>query len=354
MQRFCRQRLCLYALCCVLTGCAQTQYHAANLPRKYAARPVQDFSTLDLTTFAKRVETTEKILPGDVLEVNLNTGTHTDDGDLVWKVSVDSIGTAALPNIGPVRLAGLTKSEAEKSIVQTSLQRDVFLTPAVSVSVADRKERTILVTGAVATPGPIKVPEDSISLADAIVRAGGLTAEANGEVSVSATAFAGGGKSTDPNVLHSVGHSSVGAMTVSLESTPPNQLGETMIPEGAVIHVEERPIRPIQVTGVIRNQVVEVPAGQNYHLLDALTLAGGQSYSNWISDKITITRQVPGTGQSINIQASIRKARKDAAANILLAPNDIVNVEENVLTFTLSTLSGFIGAGMNATRIGVP
>lgn len=355
MQYRCKRQICLAALCSLLAGCAQTNYSAGNLPAKFGARRVRDYSSVDLTSYANRIPDTDKILPGDRLEVNLDAGTSAEDAEHVWKVSVNATGEAALPHIGPVKLAGLTNSEAEKAIVQTSLSRDVFLTPAVSVGLEKRRERKILVTGAVATPGVITITEDHITLADAIVRAGGMTASANGEISVSA-ASSGTPSVVDnggDNAIRQISQSNFQAMTISLETASPFETGQTMVPEGAVVHVEEQPIRPIQVSGVIRNQVVEIPAGQNYRLLDAITLASGQTYSNWISDRITITREVPGSGETVRIKASIRKARADARENILLAPNDIVNVEENALTFTLSTLSGFIGAGANAARVGI-
>ena len=148
-----------------------------------------------------------------------------------------------------------------------------------------------------------------------------------------------------------MGQSAFRAQTISLANTSESEVGEIRIREGSVVHVEPSPPRPIQVIGVIRNQSVEVPAGKNVRLLDAITLAGGQTYSNWISDRITIIRREPGGNKTVRIKASIRKATADAEANLLLAPYDIVSVEENALTFTLSTLSGFIGAGMNATRV---
>ncbi|MEO2032520.1 MAG: hypothetical protein ABGZ35_10590, partial [Planctomycetaceae bacterium] len=187
-----------------------------------------------------------------------------------------------------------------------------------------------------------------------IVRAGGLTAEASGAISVSGVGVTTENVLDGENAIRPVGQSSFRALTISLANTSGSDLGQTMVPEGSVVHVEAAPPRPIQVIGVIRNQAIEVPAGKNVRLLDAITLAGGQTYSNWISDRVTIIRREPGGNNTMRIKASIRKATADAKENLLLAPYDIVSVEENALTFTLSTLSGFIGAGMNASRVAVP
>ena len=354
MHNRCICHFCLFALCCVLTGCAQTQFYASDLPSKYAAPPIRDYSQLDLTAYASQATNQDQILPGDRLQITLDTGTLTEDSEHVWKVSVDDAGQTSLPNIGPVRLAGLNSAEAEKAIVQTSLQRDVFLTPVVEVKVADRRQRTILVSGAVGTPGLLNVGDNNVSLADVLVRAGGLTQKASGIITVSAAAGSDleAPELTAPNVIRPVGQQTLKALTVSLDTTSDSEIGGIMLPEGSVVHVEEVAPRPIKVVGVIRNQVVEIPAGQNVRLLDAVTMSGGQTYSNWISDKVTITRHVADGSGTIRIRGSIRKARADSKANLPLAPYDIVTVEENVITFTLSTLSGLFGAGVSAARLG--
>ena len=342
---------CLAALFCVLTGCAQNQFHASELPGRYAARPVRDFSNLDFAQYANRVPDADTILPGDRLQVSLDPGTLEAESEHIWKVSVDDSGETSLPNIGRLRLAGLTRTQAEKAITQTSLERDVFLTPTVEVAVEDRREQVILVTGAVAKPGSLSVQSPEVSLADVIVRAGGLTRNASGIISVSAATREAQAPPGIQNAIQPVAASSVQAMTISLDSTPPDETGQLRIPAGTVVHVEQNSPRPIKVTGVIRSQAVEVPAGQNVRLLDALALAGGPTYSNWISNRITVIRTDPATNQTIRIAASVREARRNMKENILLAPHDIVNVEENPITFTLSTLGGLLGAGVSASQI---
>ncbi|MCA9050292.1 MAG: polysaccharide biosynthesis/export family protein [Planctomycetaceae bacterium] len=338
-----------------LPGCVQTQFSAGSLPARLAARPIQDYSGLNLAAYTSARQSTDLIHPGDRLEVSLDPGTLDDKSVLNWKVTVDEFGETSLPNIGPVKLAGLSSAEAEKAIIRTSLERDVFLTPVVDVDVRERRPRRVLVTGAVGTPGAIEIPDDSVSLADILVRAGGLTAEATGTISVNGARSVPDDNADDPpaNALRAISSSAVTATTISLESTPESELGEIMVSEGAVVHAVAHSPRPIQVVGVIRNKAIEVAGGQNVRLLDALTEAGGQTYSNWISDKVTIVRQNPDGSGTFRIKASIRKAKADARENILLAPYDIVSVEENVVTFTLSTLSGLFGAAMNASRIGI-
>ena len=347
--------LCLSALLVTVSGCAQSQFRAGDLPRQYTAASIRNYSTVDLTPFAKAIASGNTIEPGDTLQVNLNTGTQTEDSNLVWKVSVDESGQTSLPNIGAVKLAGLSRAQAEKTIVQASLQRDVFLTPTVEISVDKQNTRTIQVSGAVTKPGPITIRGENVTLADVLVRAGGLTDAASGQVSVTGAEGSSAANLSLPNAIQSVGSTTdygFKAITVSLSTTPLEQFGEIAIPDGSVVHVEELGPRPIKVMGVIRDQAVQVPSGENIRLLDAIALAGGQTYSNWISDRITVIRRTGDGRETVTIRASIRRARNDNTENILLAPYDVVQIEENVFTFTLSTLSGLFGAGVSAAQLG--
>lgn len=339
--------LLLFSLSC---GCATTQYAATELPANLVARQVRDYSQVDLTPFAVAEANPEMIRTGDRLNVQLNTGTQTENSTIDWTVGIDEKGETDLPNIGRVRLAGLTPGEARHAIVQASLSRDVFLTPTVDVDLEERETRRITVTGAVESPGEITIHSDTISLADAIVRAGGITEEAEGTVSITGVRDA-------TNQIKSVSNNSTAptqALTISLGANRPEELAAIPLTDGTVVHVEQQPLRIIKVTGVIRNQAIELPPGQNVRLLDAIALAGGQTYSNWISDRVTVVRRVPSRRETVRIDASIRDARDNDAANMILAADDVVIVEENPLTFTLSTLSGFIGAGFNASRIAGP
>lgn len=343
-------KTCLLLLLSLTSGCATTQYAATEIPSNLIARQVRDYSQVDLTPFAVAEADSEMIRPGDRLNVQLNTGTQAEDSTIDWTVGIDDKGETDLPNIGRVRLAGLTASEARHAIVNASLSRDVFLTPTVDVALAERESRRITVTGAVVTPGEIIINSDTISLADAIVRAGGITEEAEGTVSIT-------GVSASTNRFQSVStntSAATNALTVSLASNRPQELAAIPLTDGTVVHVEQQPLRIIKVTGVIRDQAIELPPGQNVRLLDAIALAGGQTYSNWISDRVTVVRRIPNRQETVRIDASIRDARDNDTANMLLAADDVVIVEENALTFTLSTLSGFLGAGFSASQIAGP
>ena len=73
------------------------------------------------------------------------------------------------------------------------------------------------------------------------------------------------------------------------------------------------------------------PVGQQPRVLDALTWAGGSKMR--MADKIHIIRRVPGEEEPVVINVSLREAKADGKANnVLLAPGDIVSIEETPAT----------------------
>lgn len=343
--------LTLLAATLLLAGCATT-YSVDSLPKQYAAKSTSDFSTLNLTAYARPAPNSDQIRSGDRLELKLNSGSGGPDSSEDWVVGVDEQGNATLPNIGPVRLAGLTRSQAEQAVVNESINRDVYLTPAVGISVTERHENSIMVTGGITTPGELLFPETTLTLADVIVRAGGLTSAATGKVIVNRTVSA----QDTGDQLTAVSHSTEteDSTSIDLATTSAERLASMEIPAGATVTFEESGPRSIRVIGVIHDKELEVPAGRNIRLLDALALAGGPQYSHWVSNRVDVIRRVPGRNETVRIRASIRNAKKDDKANLLLAPNDIVSVEENPMTFTLSTLGGLAGVSGIARSTFVP
>jgi polysaccharide export outer membrane protein len=85
---------------------------------------------------------------------------------------------------------------------------------------------------------------------------------------------------------------------------------------------------------------------QELRLLDAIALAGGCSLG--VADKIHIVRQVPNRADPVLIETSIKEAKRDGAANILLAAGDVVSVEETPVTFVVGTIRDFVGFGFSA------
>ncbi len=338
--------------CLFLTGCVQGTYSVNSLPKQYAARPTSDFSSLNLTAYARPIPSEHEIRNGDRLELVLNTGVGGKEATEEWTVGVDDDGNANLPNIGPIQLVGLTPAQAERTIVQQSVARDVYLTPAVTMKMQERRKNAIVVTGAVQTPGQLQFLEPTLTMADVIVRSGGLTNTATGTITINKASSVWDSGDQLNTVSHTTEHGD--SLNINLATTSAAELAALQVTAGATVMFEEAPARTVRVIGVIGNKFIDVPPGRNLRLLDALALAGGQTYSHWISNRVDVIRRIPDKNETIRIRTTIRAAKKNNTDNILLSPNDIVSVEENLATFALSTLGGLSGMSMAARTVTLP
>ena len=95
--------------------------------------------------------------------------------------------------------------------------------------------------------------------------------------------------------------------------------------------------KPIHVIGLVNKpDKYELPLNQELRVLDALAMAGDRVMQ--AADKVLIIRKIEGRKEPIKIDVSIKEAKENGAANVRLAPGDIVSVEETPATVVLGTL----------------
>jgi polysaccharide export outer membrane protein len=117
---------------------------------------------------------------GDVLEVVV-----LGNDDLSRTPTVQTGGTVTLPLLGEVEVSGLTVPEIKDKLT-TLLGRDYLVRPQVEVTVKDYQSQFVTVLGEVVAPGR-KPLRGRTRLVDVLVDAGGFTARASGEVTVTRT-----------------------------------------------------------------------------------------------------------------------------------------------------------------------
>lgn len=94
---------------------------------------------------------------------------------------VDANGNVNLYLVGDVHVAGLTVNQAQTAIEKAYHDGRFLRSPKVTVSVEDYAPRTVTVDGQVKNPGPISLPaESTLTVYQAIIRAGGFTDVAKG------------------------------------------------------------------------------------------------------------------------------------------------------------------------------
>lgn len=135
-----------------------------------------------------RGETAYSVGAGDQLSLSVGPSSQTE-AEISTKVYVTGDGYVACPFLGDVGVGGLSTSGIEEKL--TALYQDgLYQHPLVSVVVSEHQSKHVVVSGAVQEPGAITLSSDSITILEALLRAGGLAEDA-GKWAVVTRVFAG-------------------------------------------------------------------------------------------------------------------------------------------------------------------
>lgn len=368
----------LLSLAC---GCQQSRqvFRPSTLPPQFSAPAAVNPAAIDLSQLAAASAATQTIYPGDVLEISVTTGAETRPVTPV-AARVSQAGYVDVPPIGLVAVGGMDVKAAEQAIRQAAIQRDFFRRPNVTVLFRERMTHRVQVVGAVEAPGQYDIPAGHADLLSALVAAGGLKPEADTRVEVRfpgrvapPTLAASEARRVDdpePGAVETAGFDQAEATAGDVQpasyvggSPPPAAeaaSGATQyevdleqaqggprhrLPDGAIVTVRRRPLRAIQVIGLVnRPNQFEIPNDREVRLLDALAMAGGRTYE--VADHVRLIRSVPGHADAVVVDVSVEDAKLNQEANLRLAPGDVVSVEQTPLTTTLSVIREMFGVGI--------
>jgi polysaccharide export outer membrane protein len=332
----------------LLTGCAsQDVYQASQLPAQWQAPHIENAQTLDLSKLSTGAYNNEQIDTGDILEVQIVVGLNAKDNPPVLHPRVNEAGSISLPNVGDVYVRGLDLETAESAIASACIQRQIYRSPLVTVSMRKQRTNRIMVVGGVKQQNTYNLPRGNSNLLSAIVAAGGLSEDAGTEVEVRIPAGANDGLSPDPiardmnraGLINQAGHTHSPASTrsapssfrVDLISATKGGQATAPLPDGAIVYVQRRDPEAVQVIGLVHKPgEIKYPIGSDLRLLGAISQAGG--VSNRGANKVYIIRNLPGQPAPILIEASIRAAKQNGSDNLRLAPGDVVSVEQTPMT----------------------
>ncbi len=336
------------AICCGLVGCAsQDIYQARELPGHLQAPHLENAKTLELSRLAPVAYNEDLVDIDDVLEVHILVSLSAKDNPPVMQPVVNKAGNISIINVGEVRVQGLDLQTAGAAIGTACIERGIYRAPQVTVMMGKKATNQVMVVGAVQHEGPCKLPRGSSNLFTALVAAGMLADNAGTVVEVrnppGANAnmpdkIAGGFGTNDiTNVGYSqsvptASRSSGSSFRVDLVSaTKPGASSSYQLQDGAIVMVERRDPEPIYVGGLVHKPgKILYPLGTGLNLLSAISEAGGTT--NQGANKVYIIRKVVGQPQPIVIEGSIRKAKRNLADNLALAPGDQVSVEQSPTT----------------------
>lgn len=345
----------------LLFGCStlpMESYSFQDLPRTYIAARRENPHTLDLHRLASATSVSDAIDRGDVIRVTIAAGLNAKD-TIEFPVRINENGTANLPHIGPVPLAGMAMAEAEAAITSVCIERELYRNPNVTVEMVKQRTNKIMVVGAVQQPGTYEIPRGNSNLLAAIVAAGSLAKDASTIVQIQNPVR--GDADEEPNRIaegndkgvNAVGHStmtkpvSMRTEKVDLISATKSGTGQYQLDDGAVVSVQKQDPEPVFVQGlVVKPDRYEYPPAEELRLLGAIAMAGGTS--NPVADKVYVIRRKPNSTETFVVNLKISDAKRNESANLLLAPGDVVSIEQTPGTVLMD---GFrrLNLGVGAT-----
>ncbi len=330
----------------LLAGCQSgNHYYAQSMPASLRLTAQSNPQEADMSRIVSATGGSQTIGPGDVLEISIAASLSKDDL-FTMKVRVADDGTATLPDIGPVSLAGVEPQAAEALINHEAVTKGFYRNPTVTVSYLSRKMNRVRVIGAVKEPSTYELLPGESDVVSAIAAAGGLAENAGANVEVRNPNHGLSGRrplvAGDPSTSYSTvsATSPEGGMksyTVNLVSAAKAGTNAYIVQDGGVVMVEKRDPAPVKVGGLVNKpDEYDFPIGKDLTVLGAISLAGGTN--NQLADKVLVIRPLVNSNDPAVIEVSLRKAKKVGRENILLGPGDIVWVEQTSGTVFMEAL----------------
>lgn len=341
-------------------GCStlpEEKYSFQSIPTSYVAARRENPHTIDLTRLAGASKKSDTIDKGDVLKISIAAGLSAKDSISI-PVRVQENGVAQLPVIGPVTLAGLEVEAAEAAIVAACLERELYRSPHVTVEIGKQRANRVMVVGAVEKPDIYELPRGNSDLLAALVAAGGLSKDAGTVVEIRNPKR--NGEEADPPSIAgdlsegvsaagftSTSGKSMNSVRVDLVSATKAGSSGYVLEDGGVVNVERRNPEPVFVQGLVKKpDRYEYPPDEELRLLGAISMAGG--LANPVADKVYVIRRKPNSVETVIIDLKVSDAKRNESANLLLAPGDVVSVEQTPLTMFIDSLRK-MNLGLGAT-----
>jgi polysaccharide biosynthesis/export protein len=240
--------------------------------------------------------------PEDLLEISVF---QLPEFSLTTRVLAD--GTITMPLVGSIKLAGLSRAEAEATISQALTLKQVNR-PSVSITIREYKSRQVSVLGSVKTAG-IYYLTSSRTLLQLLSEAGGLTEDAGTKCFI----FRGGSKLLID--LHDLMQNG-------------NQQLNILIQPGDVVNVPSLTRAFVYVLGAVRSPgAVEMIPSVGLTLAGAIARAGGPTRLADLSD-IQIKRK-DETGVERVIRVNLKDILNNKVPDVTLFADDLINVTES-------------------------
>jgi len=230
-------------------------------------------------------------------------------------VRVSSSGFVKLPLLGQIHVAGRTCAEIE-DLLTKKLDGEYINDPDVIVQVKEYRSQSVLVLGAVRSPGLYQLTHD-LTLVDVLALAGGVTVDAGDTVTIQRRAVRPeGGQQASPQLTE-----------VNLEELIANGNTVVNLPVygGDVINVVQRVQEVYYVIGEVNSSgAFPLRRVEPLRISQALAQAGGPQKTAKMSKSVLLRYDEKGERKEIPVDFAAILQGRQPDFNVL--PNDIIFV----------------------------
>lgn len=171
---------CIAFVLCILTGCASQKQisYLQNVPENYRQKVMQDYDirihTDDLLSIMVNSKDLELVQMFNLPMVSYQIGNagYSEGQNRVLGYLVDKEGNIDFPQLGSIKVQGMTRSELTQYIKEQLIGKGLVKDPIITIQFLNYK---VSVIGEVTRPGTFDITSDRITLLDALSRAGDLT-----------------------------------------------------------------------------------------------------------------------------------------------------------------------------------
>ena len=271
--------------------------------------------------------TDQKIRSEDSISVSV-----LDEGSISGVFRVGNDGNINYPLLGRIQVVGLSIDQAAAEI-ERLLEQDFIRDAVVSVTMANRQEYSVFITGAVRGQGSVNFdPEEGITLGRAVARVGGASENANTRQIEIQRSQNGELK----KILASLSNEQdlplrdsdivvVPSKPVSVPSTSNAGRGVPIRPEKVIETGTVLVLGEVNAPGL-----VEIPLEGGSDILEVIVKARGFSRLAW-KKKVRVQRKSSETGSLETITVDVEKmTRADAGESFFVYPGDRIFVPESL------------------------
>lgn len=325
------------ALSVVLTGCGPRKQSSDIELNSFIASGSVRLSFGSKELLRRRISSGPyRLVAGDLVELQMPTvvgllPNREGDDTTPYRCRVDSVGRIVLPIVGTAKVAGMTLSEAEATVLKAYYPKYIRQEPSIVASVAKYHLSSVSVMGAAKVPGIYELRSNELTLITALMKAGGIAEDG-------ATMIRICGADVDSKRSLNVPVLGMNIPTKDVE-----------LADNDTIIVEAMEPQAIAVIGLVKKpgSFPWVPKNR-WTVMDAIAFAGGVNDLAG-PEHARIYRQ-DTDGKLVSALLGLSGPSAAGASKLRLKAGDIVAVEQTPLTRTRLFLAKIfhLGVGLNA------